>query len=690
MRSIFFSLLIIFSSYCSGQDSFLPANLGSEINSEYDELYPVLTPDGNTLYFIRNNHPENTFGSTKSQEIWLSKKNEDGSWSEAEHANAPFNNIRFNTIYSIPGDGSNIYISGLFDKNGKWKNRGISVIPVLGFNDFGHIKSLKIKGYSKKNKGKFTQVTLNKEENLLILSFSPKWDSEKNSLYISIKKDNGKWTKPEKIKKGPGVFKQIYCPQIAPDSVNTLYFSARNDKSYSYSIYKIQTNEDFTIWGKPVKLGADINSKSFDGFISFNKTGSWAYFTSNREGSLGKSDIYKVKLFEDNPFVEVHATILNQYTRKPFKNADSLKLQINGNYIDTVLIEKDGTFKVSLPLGKKFIFEPELPNYKGIKDTIDNTNQKEFKMVEEVFYLAPFPYALLKGQIKVRNSKETVNTYSNPEILVNGKKPDSIQIDDAGNYSIRLDHGRTYILTVRADNFVSGEEKIDLRDVHEYRELEKDLFLNIKPEPKKKEALVTGKIINSKTLKAIDTTVNAEIFINDFPSLDVTVEDSIYTLKLPLGQSYELSASADFFYPSVESIDLSNEKEKVKIFKDLYLAPLDVGASVKLENIFFETGKAALKSESFAELDRVVQLLNDYPTIKIEISGHTDNVGGEEVNKKLSQARADAVAQYIASKGIPDERIVAMGYGMEKPVAENTTQEGRQKNRRVEFTILDR
>lgn len=689
MRSIFFSLIIVFSFHCSGQDSFIPSNIGSEINTEYDELYPVLTPDGKTLFFIRNNHPDNTFG-TKSQEIWISSKNDDGSWSKAEHANAPFNTIRYNTIYSIPGDGSNIYISGIFGKNGKWKDRGISVIPFLGFNDFGNLKPLKIKGYSKKNKGKFTQVTLNSKENLMILSFSSKWDSEKNSLYISRKKDNGAWTKPEKIKKGPGIFNQVYCPQISPDSANTLYFSARNDKTSSYSIYKIQANDEYTVWGKPEKLGEDINSKSFDGFIYFNNNGSWAYFTSDREGTEGKSDIYKVKLFEDNPFIEVNATILNRYTRKPFKNTDSLKILINGNYADTISLEKGGTFKVSLPLGKKYIFEPELPNYVGIKDTIDNTNQKEFKIVEEVFYLAPLPYAVLKGQIKVKNSKEIVNTYSNPEILVNGKTPDSITIDDAGNYTIRLYHGRTYVLSVNADNFVGGEEKVDLRDIHEYKVVEKDLFLNIKPKPKKKEALITGKIINSRTLKAIDSTVHAEIFINDFPSLDVTVKDSIYTLNLPLGQKYELSASADFFYPSVESIDLSEEKDKVKIFKDLYLAPLDVGASVKLENIFFETGKAALKSESFTELDRVVQLLNDYPTIKIEISGHTDNVGGEEVNKKLSQARADAVAQYISSKGVPDERIVAVGYGMEKPVAENSTKEGRQKNRRVEFTILDR
>jgi outer membrane protein OmpA-like peptidoglycan-associated protein len=128
----------------------------------------------------------------------------------------------------------------------------------------------------------------------------------------------------------------------------------------------------------------------------------------------------------------------------------------------------------------------------------------------------------------------------------------------------------------------------------------------------------------------------------------------------------------------------------LKISKDLFIAPIEVGASIKLNNIFFETGKSTLKPTSFPELERVIKFLNENSTLKIEIAGHTDNVGNAATNKNLSQARANAVANYIIKNGVAKDRIVAKGYGMEKPVASNKTAAGKSQNRRVEFTILDK
>jgi outer membrane protein OmpA-like peptidoglycan-associated protein len=106
-----------------------------------------------------------------------------------------------------------------------------------------------------------------------------------------------------------------------------------------------------------------------------------------------------------------------------------------------------------------------------------------------------------------------------------------------------------------------------------------------------------------------------------------------------------------------------------------------------LNNIFFETGKATLDNKSQNELDRLVKILKDNPTMEIEISGHTDNVGAADLNKKLSNDRAMAVVNYLVSKGIEKSRLVGKGYGMDKPVADNATEDGKQMNRRVEFTI---
>ncbi|HLU87509.1 MAG TPA: OmpA family protein, partial [Taishania sp.] len=117
------------------------------------------------------------------------------------------------------------------------------------------------------------------------------------------------------------------------------------------------------------------------------------------------------------------------------------------------------------------------------------------------------------------------------------------------------------------------------------------------------------------------------------------------------------------------------------------LKNVKVGSKIALRNIFFETASSTLKSESNSELDRLVKLMKDVPKLKVEISGHTDNTGSAALNDELSQARAQAVVNYLVSKGIDKSRLIAKGYGSNSPVATNNSAEGRQQNRRVEFEI---
>ncbi|MBY0427321.1 MAG: OmpA family protein, partial [Cytophagales bacterium] len=140
--------------------------------------------------------------------------------------------------------------------------------------------------------------------------------------------------------------------------------------------------------------------------------------------------------------------------------------------------------------------------------------------------------------------------------------------------------------------------------------------------------------------------------------------------------------------PVFEQFDFRKEKMSMKVVKDLALAPIEVGQTVRLNNVFFETGKAKLKPTSFPELNRVVDFMNEHPGIKLEIGGHTDNVGKPDKNLQLSRWRARACELYIESKGIQPDRITFQGYGMTKPVASNKTKEGKAQNRRVEFKIL--
>jgi outer membrane protein OmpA-like peptidoglycan-associated protein len=105
--------------------------------------------------------------------------------------------------------------------------------------------------------------------------------------------------------------------------------------------------------------------------------------------------------------------------------------------------------------------------------------------------------------------------------------------------------------------------------------------------------------------------------------------------------------------------------------------------------VLFELGKSALTRESYKELDRIVEFLVENPSIKIEIGGHTDNVGGSELNQRLSLTRAQTVSRFLIKKGVGKNRVMVKGYGSSNPVTTNSTVEGRTLNRRVEFKFLE-
>jgi OmpA-OmpF porin, OOP family len=147
-------------------------------------------------------------------------------------------------------------------------------------------------------------------------------------------------------------------------------------------------------------------------------------------------------------------------------------------------------------------------------------------------------------------------------------------------------------------------------------------------------------------------------------------------------------AKQDGFYAISENLDASTISEYTEIEKTLYLAPVEVGEIIRLNNIFFDYNQASMNNESFAELDRLVELMVQNPNMKIEISGHTDSEGADAYNLKLSQDRATTVENYLLGKNISKTRVVTKGYGESKPLASNDTEAGKAQNRRVEFKIL--
>jgi outer membrane protein OmpA-like peptidoglycan-associated protein len=147
-------------------------------------------------------------------------------------------------------------------------------------------------------------------------------------------------------------------------------------------------------------------------------------------------------------------------------------------------------------------------------------------------------------------------------------------------------------------------------------------------------------------------------------------------------------AEKEKFIATSNNLSTKNLQAYKEIQQDLYLTPIEVGQTIRLNNIFFDTDKFALRNESTAELNRLVRILNENPAMSIEVMGHTDAVGNDQNNMTLSQNRADAVKEYLLNKGVASNRLSSKGFGKTKPLASNDTEEGRQMNRRVEFSIV--
>ena len=187
--------------------------------------------------------------------------------------------------------------------------------------------------------------------------------------------------------------------------------------------------------------------------------------------------------------------------------------------------------------------------------------------------------------------------------------------------------------------------------------------------------------------------VAADITVTDLSSGEVVANyrtddrNGDYYVVLARGRRYSITAQAPdyIFYSDEYSIRPDAEGKDLK--KDIPLYRTSGGTTRLL--VFFDFDKAELKNESKPELNRAVEFLKANPAINVEIAGHTDSVGDASYNKKLSQDRAESVRQYFIAGGIGASRIRANGYGETQPTADNSTEEGRSRNRRVEMRVTE-
>lgn len=274
-----------------------------------------------------------------------------------------------------------------------------------------------------------------------------------------------------------------------------------------------------------------------------------------------------------------------------------------------------------------------------------------------------------KGELDIYKSvKGPDGKWSNPQVL---SFMNTNTADNTGSITAACD--RMYIASKQNNNW--------------------DIFWVTIPEeyrPETANIVIEGTVLDKETQKPIV----AKIQVTDLETQQVVIEeennafDGTYMIVVPAGKDYDVSVSAKGYFFNSTEFDVQSLSTYKEFDRDIKLEKLKKDKAIQLKHIYFDFDSYQVKSSAFAELDKVVRLMNDNPEISIELSAHTDDKGKEDYNMTLSNQRAKSAAQYIISKGVTASRLIAKGYGKSKPLVPNDTDENRAINRRVEFKIL--
>ena len=670
-----FSLIFVFNQ-SNAQDFdilYEMVDLGPKVNSRYHDSAPVISPDGNTLYFFRANHPENKFGKENSQDIWYCERDENGQWEEAIHMESPLNNNQFNQVMSVLDDGNTLLIRG---GKGK-KDTGVSLVKRVN-DKWTEPEPIDIDGLNQMNNGVFSGACMSSDGRVLILYFSENKEAKWSDLYVSFLESGNKFSRPEKLNATLNTTRDEFGPFISED-MKTLYYASNRPEGYgNMDIYKTERLDDTWLnWSPPVNLGQPVNTTGFDAYFSIDAEGKNAFTTrAYMTADGGSLDILGLIPI---PNITLTGTLYNSETNEPIKgDLDYMAINQDNGYLYT---DESGKYEVILHKRAKYSFHPISEGFIGIMDSLDLSYATGDIEIVKDFYLNPQKADIrVFGSVYEKNTDfplDAAITFSLDNKVIATCKSESIQ----GYYSTKLPDEGDYKISITRDGFKSGVDSISIHTTESFLEVEKNLYLD-------PNITLRGYVLSQKDNSAISQqSINYANNIGESGIIESN-EQGYFEVVLPSLGKYYFKSTLEGFINLSDSLMVESYSSRENLNKDLFMIPIEVGVTVRLNNIFFDFDKATLRKESFLELDQVVEFLKQNSSIKIEIGGHTDDQGSDEYNKNLSQGRAESVRTYLLEHGIDDNRVVAMGYGESQPQVTNDTEEGRQTNRRVEFRVL--
>jgi len=469
-------------------------------------------------------------------------------------------------------------------------------------------------------------------------------DEYYEDIFISYK-FNDKWTAP--VNMGP--------PINTPGHDATINLSADAQKLLIYIDNKGEGNIwestlDGLKWTKPVKFDSPINSKYHESSASYSYDGNTLYFVSYREGGLGGGDIY--------------------YCKKDKKGRWGDAFNI-GAPINTIY-DEESIFM--LPDGKTMYFSSRGHKTMGGFDIFTTV-------------------------------QDTLGKWSEP---VNIGFPIN-KADDDVTFVMAASGRHGYYTAVKREGYGTRDlYMISFLGVEKTPGLsvEDNLIACLTAPVSETSSLVAANVeIKTSSLTVLKGIITDAVTKNPIEAIISLTDNSTgqeiatfksnsksgkYLVTLPSGKNYGIAVKNDNYLFHSENFDIPLTNGYQEIVKDIAMKNISVGTRIVLKNVFYDFDKSTLRKESQSELNLLIKLLNDVPTMRIELSSHTDNKGSEKYNLDLSDRRSKAVVEYLIVNGIKATRLESKGYGFSEPLVPNDTDAGRQLNRRTEFKILSR
>ncbi len=414
---IYSFLLIFLYAGLSAQDEYKKYNLGDSVNSEYDELGPLISQDGRVLYFIRSGHPHN-FGSEKLQDIWYSERIDDNKWSKANPLGYPLNNEYPNFISSICTGGNSLLLGNTYNKDGS-VGQGLSM-TFKTKDGWSFPENFDIKNYY--NQSKYASFNMSASGRVLLMAIDRSDSYGREDIYISFKITDTHWTEPKNIGDVINSSESEFSPFLASDD-KTLYFSSVGHDGWGAADLFLSRRLDSTWlnWSTPKNLGALINTDQGEGYLSIDAAGKWAYFVSI-ENSIGGSDIFKMRLpdsLKPNPVVLLSGNVIAKGSELP----DSVRvfyeeLPSGFKHGCTRIDPLSGFYSLVLPAGYNYGIWADAPEFASQNENIDTRGLDEYTEIYRDLIIVPIE----KGSTLVMNNlffdfdKDRIRVESYPEL----------------------------------------------------------------------------------------------------------------------------------------------------------------------------------------------------------------------------------------------------------------------------------